>query len=111
MLQASGNVLLPEFLPEIVWSGAPAAPTSPPAENATNDLPGLIDAMLDSGETNIYDKVIAAVELLLFAPALARTRGHQGQASDLLGLNRTTVLRKLRTLGLSIDKTVQEGQG
>ena len=32
--------------------------------------------------------------------------GHQAQASDLLGLNRTTLRTKLRDLGLTLDKVV-----
>jgi two-component system nitrogen regulation response regulator GlnG len=110
MLQASGHLLLPEFLPEAVFAAAPAVPPPEPgAENDTHDLPALVEGMLRSGERNVYDKVMAAVERLLFSRALAHTRGHQGQASDLLGLNRTTLRRKLRSLGLSIDRTVQDG--
>jgi two-component system nitrogen regulation response regulator GlnG len=111
-LQASGHLLLPEFLPESVFAAAPPVPAAtldPKAENGTQDLPALVEAMLASGERHVYDKLIAVVERLLFSRALAHTKGHQGQASDLLGLNRTTLRRKLRALGLSIDRTVQDG--
>jgi two-component system nitrogen regulation response regulator GlnG len=112
MLQASGHLLLPEFLPEAVFSAAPPMPPAPldaKAENGTQDLPALVERLLAGGERHLYDKVIAVVERLLFSRALAHTKGHQGQASDLLGLNRTTLRRKLRSLGLSVDRTVQDG--
>jgi two-component system, NtrC family, nitrogen regulation response regulator GlnG len=112
MLQGSGQILLPEFLPETLFSAVtptPPASFDPKTENGTQDLPALFEKLLASGDRNIYDKVIAAVERLLFSRALAHTKGHQGQASDLLGLNRTTLRRKLRSLGLSIDRTVQDG--
>jgi two-component system nitrogen regulation response regulator GlnG len=113
MLQTSGQLLLPEFLPEAVFATLPAAPTAldPQAESGAENLPALVEEMLQRGGRNIYDQVIAVVERLLFSRALAHTKGHQGQASDLLGLNRTTLRRKLRSLGLSVDKTVQDGHG
>ena len=68
----------------------------------------MIAALLQSGENNIYQKVIEQVERTLLTQVLHHTRGHQTQASELLGLNRTTLRHKLRTLGLAVDKTVTE---
>jgi two-component system nitrogen regulation response regulator GlnG len=39
---------------------------------------------------------------------LRHTHGHQGQASELLGLNRSTLRHRLRTLGLALDKVPTE---
>jgi two-component system nitrogen regulation response regulator GlnG len=111
MLNASGHLLLPEFLPDEVRravgaerSGAAGAVT---AEAAVN-LPALIDTLLQSGAGQVYDKVLAEVERLLLTRVLRHTRGHQSQASDLLGLNRATLRHKLRTLGLAVDKVVSD---
>ena len=60
------------------------------------DLERLIESMLRDGETDLHRKVMEAVEHLLFARVLRHTRGHQAQASELLGLNRTTLVEKLR---------------
>jgi two-component system nitrogen regulation response regulator GlnG len=111
MLQASGNVILPEFLPEILRHEPPltvGAPTPSNSDVTTADLAGAIDAFLQHGTTGIHEKIIAAVERLLLGRVLAHTRGNQSQASNLLGLNRQTLRHKLRTLGLAIDKTVTE---
>ena len=48
--------------------------------------------------------MIAAVERILFAKVLASTHGNQGKACELLGLNRSTLRHRLRTLGLALDK-------
>jgi two-component system nitrogen regulation response regulator GlnG len=112
MLNASGHILLPEFLPENV-RGAPAppvasAPGSP--ETGALDVGALIDATLASGEGRVYDKVIGAVERVLFTRALRHTGGHQTQASELLGLNRATLRHKLRAQGLAVDRVVTDDQ-
>ncbi len=109
MFNATGHVLLPEFLPETVRpqaepSGSPASASSTPS----SDLAVLIRSLLQRGETSIYPKVIDEVERILLTQVLQHTHGHQTQASELLGLNRTTLRHKLRTLGLAVDKTVTE---
>jgi two-component system, NtrC family, nitrogen regulation response regulator GlnG len=112
MLNASGHILLPEFLPEAVLG-----PRKTPTPDATQDgsladsLPGvhtLVAELLKRGEKAIYPKILEAVERVLFPEVLHHTHGHQTQASELLGLNRATLRHKLRGLGLAVDKTVTE---
>jgi two-component system nitrogen regulation response regulator GlnG len=109
MLRGSGHLVLPEFLPEVLHTlPAGAAPVATAAEVGSLDLATLIESLLRTGETGLYDQVIAAVERVLFSRVLGHTHGNQSQASDLLGLNRQTLRLKLRTLGLAVDKTVSE---
>jgi two-component system nitrogen regulation response regulator GlnG len=98
MLSASGHVILPEFLPDYLQQEAAAAPAD------RLDVEALIAALLAAGETGLHDQVIAAVERVLFTRVLQHTRGNQGQACDLLGLNRSTLRQHLRALGMSVDK-------
>jgi two-component system nitrogen regulation response regulator GlnG len=112
MFNATGHVVLPEFLPDALRrTSAPSssalsvpAGTAPPA----CDLTTLISSYLRRAERNIYQKVIDEVERALVSQVLQHTRGHQTHASEILGLNRTTLRHKLRTLGLTVDKTVTE---
>jgi two-component system nitrogen regulation response regulator GlnG len=104
MLHASGNVLLPEFLPAELRKERPAR--GPSAE--AFDLDAVIEEGLRRGERGLHERVIQAVERRLFTQVLRHTHGHQAQASEVLGLNRTTLRHKLRDLGLAVDKVVTE---
>jgi two-component system, NtrC family, nitrogen regulation response regulator GlnG len=110
MLNTSGHIIWKESLPEnLRRAPAPAEPAKPAA--GVFDLDGVIDAALAQGGTDLYAQVVEAVERVLLARVLRHTHGHQAQASDLLGLNRTTLRHKLRALGLALDKVVtDEGQ-
>ncbi|MBV9992460.1 MAG: nitrogen regulation protein NR(I) [Alphaproteobacteria bacterium] len=50
----------------------------------------------------LYDRVLAEVERPLLAITLAATRGNQIKAAQLLGLNRNTLRKKIRDLGLEV---------
>ena len=109
MLNASGHILLREFLPQEFFKDKSPLPAGQQASEDI-DLVGMIDSLLESGETSTYSKILEAVERVLLTRVLARTHGHQTQASQLLGLNRATLRHKMRTLGLSVDKIlVEEG--
>jgi nitrogen regulation protein NR(I) len=106
MLRATGPVLLPEFLPAEL-RGAPA-PAPPPlaAPPAGLDLMKVIDDLLARGENELYPTVMQVVERALLTRVLQQTHGHQGHASERLGLNRSTLRYKLRDLGLSVERVV-----
>jgi len=52
----------------------------------------------------IYDRILAEVERPLLSICLAATRGNQIRAAKLLGLNRNTLRKKIRDLGLEVIK-------
>jgi two-component system nitrogen regulation response regulator GlnG len=106
MLNGSGHLILPEFLPEAVRRARPAETSAPGA----NDLERFVDSLLKRGETDVYARVVEAVERTLFSRVLRHTHGHQAQASDILGINRTTLRHKLRALGMGVDKVVTEDE-
>ncbi len=109
MLQSSGHLILPEFLPEPVRR-QPQPVASVADLGAVGgkgfDLAVLIDALLENGEKDVHGQVVRAVERMLLERVLRHTHGHQAQASELLGLNRATLRHKLRTLGLAVDKVL-----
>jgi two-component system nitrogen regulation response regulator GlnG len=55
-----------------------------------------------------HEAAVEAVERLLLSRALERTGGHQARASELLGINRTTLRAKLKQLGLSVGRVVND---
>ncbi|MGH7402673.1 MAG: helix-turn-helix domain-containing protein, partial [Candidatus Rokuibacteriota bacterium] len=68
-------------------------------ELVTRALPALVgDAMTGGGR--IYRTVMARVELPLLRHALDLCGGNQLKAAKLLGINRNTLRKRLRLLGL-----------
>jgi two-component system nitrogen regulation response regulator GlnG len=53
----------------------------------------------------LYTRVLRKVEFPLISAALAATRGNQIRAADLLGLNRNTLRKKIRDLGIKVIRT------
>jgi two-component system nitrogen regulation response regulator GlnG len=103
VLRSGGRTLTSADLPGIGTDRAAAESPS-----STSDLVALIEAMLRDSGKDVYDRVVKLVERELFPRALRVTHGHQAQASELLGINRTTLRHKLRELGLSLDKVVAD---
>ncbi len=63
----------------------------------------LTEHMLRSGQTEIYRRVARHVDHAIFHAVLRHVRGNQSQASELLGISRTTLRTRLRASGLAND--------
>jgi len=55
--------------------------------------------------SGLYQRVIEEVEYPLILAALTATRGNQIRAADLLGLNRNTLRKKIRELGVTVYRS------
>ncbi|HET7411057.1 MAG TPA: helix-turn-helix domain-containing protein, partial [Pararhizobium sp.] len=53
----------------------------------------------------LYQRVLTEVEQPLILAALTATRGNQIKAAELLGLNRNTLRKKIRELGVSVYRS------
>jgi two-component system, NtrC family, nitrogen regulation response regulator GlnG len=104
LLRATGQTLLPEFLPTGFAPGERRASTTPAGPTLTE----LIESRMTDGRGEVYDRVVGQVERELITAALRLTHGHQAQASELLGINRTTLRTKLKELGIAVDKVVTD---
>jgi two-component system nitrogen regulation response regulator GlnG len=68
-------------------------------------LAGLFAAHGDSlPPPGLYDRVLREMERPLLSISLAATRGNQIRAAQILGLNRNTLRKKIRDLGLDVIK-------
>jgi two-component system nitrogen regulation response regulator GlnG len=101
LLQATGTVLVPTFLPEpLRVPPGPAAGLVRAAE-ANFSFEGFIRRRIEEGSTSLSAEAHQLLDRLLLRLALRQTRGNQVQAARLLGISRQTLRAKLRELGLS----------
>ena len=109
MLRATGHILLPEHLRLESNSDDPAKLSAvEPVATKGWDLIARIEQLFADGQKNVYGRLMPSIETELLTRALHHSQGHQSQASDLLGINRTTLRTKLRELGIAIEKVVAD---
>lgn len=60
--------------------------------------------------SGLYDRILQEVEVPLLKIALHECRGNQIRAAALLGLNRNTLRKKLKDLGLIAGRDVRAGK-
>jgi two-component system nitrogen regulation response regulator GlnG len=108
LLQATGPVLMPDFLPADLrqkCGEALAAQASP------DEWPGLrafVTDRLAAGTDNLYKETLRRVERQLFTQVLEQTKGSQLQAARILGISRANLYGKLRALGISTGRSKKD---
>jgi two-component system nitrogen regulation response regulator GlnG len=105
LLQASGTVLLPAFLPELPGGSSEAAAGAPPGVDF--GLEAFIRERLGPEARDLYAETHRQVDRLLLPRVLEYTGGNQNQAARLLGIARQTLRMKLRDLGLHVTHSVE----
>jgi two-component system nitrogen regulation response regulator GlnG len=105
LLQASGTVLLPAFLPELADRPALSAPAA--AGGADLGLDAFIRERLGADPRDLYAETHREVDRLLLTRVLEHTGGNQQQAARLLGIARQTLRQKLRDLGLHVTHSLE----
>ncbi|MGH8649203.1 MAG: helix-turn-helix domain-containing protein, partial [Burkholderiales bacterium] len=63
-----------------------------------------VEGLLSRGETGVLQELARRFEKALITKALAHTGGRRIEASQLLGLGRNTLTRKIQELGIDSDK-------
>jgi two-component system nitrogen regulation response regulator GlnG len=96
-------LVLPDHLPEAVCEGggsedAAAGPETFPVEWMRNEMTRLRDTL--DGE--LHSHFVACVERPLLALVLRRTGGNQVKAAELLGINRNTLRKRIKELGVTL---------
>jgi two-component system nitrogen regulation response regulator GlnG len=80
------------------------AGTAPAAMGWVAALEKEVEAQLARGETGVMDALTRRFEKALIERALAHTGGRRIEASQLLGLGRNTLTRKIQELGIESDR-------
>ncbi len=131
LLEATGPVLVPAFLPESIRGAkrtsisheaheepAPdqtarldAAPT--PQHGPTNDVTHwttFVTERLQAGGNTVYEDALQVMERHVIPLVLQHAAGNQLQAAKLLGVSRATLRTKCRQYGITVDKVVDSGE-
>jgi len=104
------DTILPEHLPPHIVPRQEASGLT--AKEQEHSLEAILEAKLNQvviafhhlEQKNLYQLVIQAVEKTLFRLTLKATRGNQLKAAAILGINRNTLRKKIKELGLEIRK-------
>lgn len=96
LLNTTGSVLLPEFLPRELGGAGTSVGIS------RFDLQAFVNEQLQQDNvSDLYAQVISAAERELLTSVLRHTAGNQVQASAILGISRVTLRSKLRQYSIS----------
>lgn len=102
VVQAVGDVITPECLPAAI-----RAPGTAPAVVKTGEIEALVRLLLERGDHEIYRNVLKFVDRIVLETVLNYVNGNQVQASERLGMSRTTLRAKLHDVNLTVEKQVR----
>ncbi len=114
LLQTTGTVLSPEFLPRTtlpkeVNPTSPIRGDLPKNGRLPHDLSVFLSERISTQSTNLYAETLETMERFLLAEVLTLSEGNQSEASRLLGITRGSLRNKIRTLGITIDSRIDPG--
>jgi two-component system nitrogen regulation response regulator GlnG len=103
LLQTTGPVLLPEFLPAAVRARQEAGSNVSESPNLAN-ISEFIHKRIAGGATDLYADCQTLLDRQLFADVLKHTDGNLTQAAKILGITRATLRSKLASLNMTTEK-------
>lgn len=114
LLNSTGPVIVPSFLPtELTQAQPAAASTDEPApaadSNATgasSDLAPFVNDRIQGKTEDLYAETLEQMERFLITRALQATEGNQTRAAKLLGITRGKVRDRVKQFGISLGKKV-----
>jgi two-component system nitrogen regulation response regulator GlnG len=107
ILQATGPVLITEFLPAYLRQSGKGAVDEEDGDEAEGDLHGFVGQRLTADTNNLYAETLEVVERYLVTRVLRVAEGNQSKAAKILGITRGSLRNKIRSLGISIDRLVK----
>ncbi len=106
LLQTTGPVLLPDFLPLEIRGAASRNRDAKSANAPATSLESFVDEKLRTGSEDLYAEALALMERAVLTRVLRHTGGNQSWAAKVLGITRGSLRNKIRLLRISIDQVV-----
>lgn len=113
LLNLTGPVLVPEFLPEEIRRGAPVIGEASSSDNGSSlpsDLAALVKSRLSNESENLYAEALEYMERYVVTRVLKTTAGNQSKAAKILGITRGSLRNKTHALGIKIGQVVSTGE-
>src|SRR5262245_57671604 len=107
LLKTRGQVLLPEFLPQLEANAEAAVSGNGAAQGVPESgLESFIRRELSAGTSDLLEETHRWVDRILVPMVLEHTQGNRKQAAQILGIARQTLRAKLREMGATIQSSV-----
>ena len=104
LLQATGPVLVPEFLPTSFRASATGVASSVPSSPTSTDWERFIQERLHATSADLYAEWQALTDRCLLPQVLRYTGGNLSQAAKILGIHRVTLRTKIAALGIPLER-------
>ena len=108
IIRASGEVLTLDCLPETLLRPG-AGPQGSASAARLPDIAARTAGLLRAGETDLYRQLCLEMDRTVLDVVLRHVKGSQVQASELLGISRTTLRAKLRALSMTAEAYLPTG--
>jgi two-component system nitrogen regulation response regulator GlnG len=106
LLQTSGPIILPDFLPESIHKEAALPRVFEAREEVLSNLQPFVESRLKAESTNLYAETVELMERYLITQVLRATAGNQSNAAIILGITRGCLRRKIRMLKIGIHTSI-----
>ncbi|MEW4528001.1 sigma-54 dependent transcriptional regulator [Maioricimonas sp. JC845] len=119
LLNATGPVIVPEFLPSEVKGEQRSQPTPAPSVGAPqpvaeapspgvppSDLAPFVEKGLAAESRDLYAETLERMERYLITRVLKETGGNQSKAAEILGITRGKVHNRIQAFGISMEQDV-----
>jgi DNA-binding NtrC family response regulator len=117
LLNTTGPVVVPDFLPPEVRQAKPRSDSQTPNTTETtttatsagpsSDLKPFIDGRLTAESTDLYAEASEFMERYVMTRVLQETGGNQTRTSEILGITRGKVRDRVKQFGINLDRTVE----
>lgn len=120
LLNTTGPVVVPDFLPPEVRGVSasavskapseieqPSATDQPEAAGPSPNLKIFVKERLASESTDLYAEAIEFTERYVLTRVLQETGGNQTRASEILGITRGKVRDRVKQFGINLDRNVE----